>query len=240
MKAPALLAPAASLCAQTSFDTATIKPRHGDITVSSDPMVRGRTVTGTAITLIDLCAWAYNLRYDQISGGPAWANSDHFDLQAKAEGEGALASAQSRQMLQALLADRFRLKAHFETYEADVYLLVVGKGGPKLAPRAADATGGVVVHGTTKGLRMEASQGTMDQIARQLSHTAGRPVIDRTGITGLYQYKLEWWPANVVPPADIETPSMFVAVQELGLKLESAKGPVQKFVIDSAEKPAAN
>src|SRR5215471_5495042 len=164
MKAPALLAPAASLCAQTSFDTATIKPRHGDITVSSDPMVRGRTVTGTAITLIDLCAWAYNLRYDQISGGPAWANSDHFDLQAKAEGEGALASAQSRQMLQALLADRFRLKAHFETYEADVYLLVVGKGGPKLAPRAADATGGVVVHGTTKGLRMEASQGTMDQI----------------------------------------------------------------------------
>src|SRR5215472_8291220 len=106
MKAAALLALASSLLAQSAQP-----PRHGDVTFSSDPAVRGRAVTCAAITLIDLCAWAYNLRYDEISGGPAWANTDHFDLEARADGEGALQTAQSRQMLQALLATRFHLKA---------------------------------------------------------------------------------------------------------------------------------
>jgi uncharacterized protein (TIGR03435 family) len=78
----------------------------------------------------------------------------------------------------------------------------------------------------------------MEQLVRQLSVTAGRPVLDRTGLTGLYSYKLDWWPANRPAPPEIETPSMFAAVQQLGLKLESTRGVVRKFVIDSAERPA--
>jgi uncharacterized protein (TIGR03435 family) len=235
MKAAALLALASSLIAQTNPP-----PRHGDVTFSSDPAVRGRAVTGAAITLIDLCAWAYNLRYDEITGGPAWATTDHFDLEARADGEGGLETAQSRQMLQALLATRFRLKAHYEAQETEIYALKVGDDGPKLTPRPPDATGAVVVRGTDKGLHMETTQGTMEQLVRQLSVTAVRPVLDRTGLTGLYSYKLDWWPANRAAPPDVETPSMFVAVQQLGLKLESARGTVRKFVIDSAEKPREN
>jgi uncharacterized protein (TIGR03435 family) len=127
MKAAALLALASSLFAQTNPP-----PRHGDVTFSSDPAMRGRAVTGAAITLIDLCAWAYNLRYDEITGGPAWASTDHFDLEARADGEGGLQTAQSRQMLQALLATTFRLKAHYEAKETEIYALMVGEDGPKL------------------------------------------------------------------------------------------------------------
>jgi uncharacterized protein (TIGR03435 family) len=224
-----------------SFDVATIKLHKGIITFSADPRVQGRTVNGTAITLRDLVTYAYQVRYDQLSGGPPWAGDDHYDVLAKSEGEGVLEPAQARLMMQALLAERFHLQVHRETKEMAIYALVIAKGGPKIRPSAPDATGGSMVRASEKGLRMEASRGTMEQLARQLAGTSGRYVVDRTGLSGPYAFTLEWWPANRTPPPDSDVPSMFDAVQEqLGLKLEATKGPVEMLVIDRAEKPAEN
>jgi uncharacterized protein (TIGR03435 family) len=227
--------------AQTvSYDVATIKYRKGPINFSADPVIRGRAVTGIALTVRDLLTYAYAVRYDQLSGGPSWAADDHYDILAKSEGEGTLTLAQSRQMMQALLAERFHLQIHRETQEVPVYALVVGNNGPKLTP-ATETTGCYSVRGDDKGLRMEARCGTMDQVARQLAGTAGRFVVDKTGLTGRYAFTLVWWPANRIPPPDSDAPSMFKAVEEqLGLKLESGRGPIEMLLIDHVEKPTDN
>jgi uncharacterized protein (TIGR03435 family) len=232
---------AAGIAASQSFEVASIKFHPEPITHSADPAIRGSRVTGAAITLIDLIEDAYGLRRDQISGEPGWARTGHYDIDAKAPGEGAIARDQLKQLLQSLLAERFQLKVHRETEEVPVYALIADKNGPKFKASAPDATGGYSVQGTDKGLHMVVKRGTMDQLARQLSNTAGRPVIDRTNLPGLYAYTLDWFPADRVPPPDLDAPSMFAALQEqLGLRLEATKGPIEKLVIDHAEKPSEN
>lgn len=234
--------PAPGTAKPLSFDVASIKLRHGEITFSADPSVRGRTVEATASTLTDLITYAYSVRYEQVAGAPGWAGSEHYDIVAKADGEGILADAQSRQMYQILLADRFRLKVHRESQEVAVYALIVGKNGPKLAAAAPDAAGGFSVTGRPSGeLHLEAKKTTMEGLARQLSNTAGRPVLDRTGLTGFYAFTLDWIPATSTPLSAMETPSMFTAVQEqLGLRLQSSKGMIEKLVVDGAERPSEN
>jgi uncharacterized protein (TIGR03435 family) len=228
--------------AQTpSFDVATVKLCKGVITHSADPVVRGRTVTAIAVTLRDLLTYAYSVRYEQLAGGPGWIGDNHYDLMAKSEGEGPLTPAQSRQMMQTLLADRFHLQVHRITEEVPMYALVVAKGGPKFKVSEPDATGGYSVGVTERGLRMETTRSTMDQLARQLAGTSGRFVVDKTGLTGLYAFTLDWWPANRTPPPDSDVPSMFDALQEqLGLKLEPIKGPMEKLIVDNAERPPEN
>ncbi len=189
-----------------AFDVASIKLRHGEITFSADPSVRGRTVEATASTLTDLITYAYSVRYDQITGAPGWAGSEHYDIVAKSDGEGILPPSQSRQMFQTLLADRFQLKVHRESQDVAVYALVVGKNGPKFVASAPDAAGWSVRSTDSGGLRMEARKATMEQLARQLSATAGRPVLDRTGLTGYYAFALDWLPANSTPLSATETP----------------------------------
>jgi uncharacterized protein (TIGR03435 family) len=227
---------------QPAFEAASVKLHPGEVTFSQDPAIRGRRVVATASTLLDLITYAYGVRYEQIAGAPAWAGSAHYDIQATAgAGDQPLTPEESRRMAQSLLAERFRFQSHRETVEVPVYALVVGKNGPKLKAAGPDATGGNSVRGSDKGLHMEATKGSMEALARQLSATAGGPVLDRTGLAGSYVYTLDWFPANRVPPPDLDTPSMFKAVEEqLGLKLEQAKGPLQKLVIDRAEKPSEN
>jgi uncharacterized protein (TIGR03435 family) len=122
---------AAMAYGQESFEVASIKPHPGEITFSADPMVKGNRVTGTASTLLDMMTVAYHVRYDQISGAPGWAKSEHYDLEASA-GPAAITREQMRSMLQTLLAERFQLRVHRETREVAMYGLVVGKGGPKM------------------------------------------------------------------------------------------------------------
>src|SRR5215469_13507311 len=108
--------------AQTaSFDVATLKFVKGPITHAAGPFVRGRTVTATALTPRDLITYAYDIRYEQLAGGPSWIADDHYDLVAKSEGDGVLATPDARRMTQALLADRFRLQVHRETQEIPMY-----------------------------------------------------------------------------------------------------------------------
>jgi uncharacterized protein (TIGR03435 family) len=120
------------------LEGASIKPHNGVITLSMDPSIRGRRVTGTASPLLDLITTAYKVRYNEISGAPGWAHDDHYDLEAKPE----VTTDEMRRMLQTLLADRFQLKVHRGTQEVPIYALVVAKNGPKLKTVPADATGG--------------------------------------------------------------------------------------------------
>jgi len=222
---------------QASFEVASIKPHPGIITYSADPSPKGDRVVGVASTLIDMITTAYNVRYDQISGGPDWTKSDHFDLEAKASAP--ITRAQMRPLLQALLGERFKLQIHRETKEVPMYALVVAKGGAKLHQPNEENRGDIRV-GPDAIMHLTVSKGTMAQLAERLSSNgAGRPVMDRTGLTGAYSFKLDW--INGTPGIDAAAPSLFVALEEqLGLKLEPIKGPGEVIVIDHAEKPTAN
>jgi uncharacterized protein (TIGR03435 family) len=207
------------------------------------------------VTLRFLIRGAWDVKDFQISGGPPWINADRFDVTAKAP-EDSRGSEQMRPMLQALLADRFGLVLHRETKELPVYELVPAKGGLKLTtprdgscatrdpkiPRPREAMPFCDNIRTGKG-RLEAYGVVMSRLAAALSDATGRTVVDRTGFTGIFDGHLEFSPEEVTsgPAPDSSGPSIFTAVQEqLGLKLESAKGQVEILVIDHAEKPSEN
>jgi uncharacterized protein (TIGR03435 family) len=223
---------------QESFEVASIKPHPGIITHSADPSVTGNRVVAIASTLLDLIETAYRVRGDQISGAPGWAGSDHYDLNARA-GASTITREQMRLMLQALLAERFHLRIHRETKEVPMYLLVVNKNGARLKESSPAEERKGQITGDGSGMHMQVSQGTMAQLAERLSSNgAGRPVADRTGLLGKYSFTLDW--VNTVGP-ESEAPSLHVALEEqLGLRLESAKGASEVIVVEHVEKASAN
>jgi uncharacterized protein (TIGR03435 family) len=252
------------------FEVASVKPNTaGNNMVMIRPPAGGR-FTATNARLKMLIGIAYSVKNFEISGGPAWINSDGFDVTAKAA-DSNISLGQLRPMLQTLLEDRFKLMVHREKKEMPVYALMVAKGGPKL-PEAKE--GGCVQFGpntppppppgqplpTVCGgfLRspntLQAGKVTMKQLVNVLSDVLGRPVIDKTEFTGTFDVKLEFTPerttfgtdgfgppAGLAPGFDASGPSIFTVLQEqLGLKLESQKGTTDILVIDHVEKPSEN
>jgi uncharacterized protein (TIGR03435 family) len=173
-----------------SFEVASVKPSKPGSRFSMTRSPGGR-LTVTNATLKMLIKAAYHLKDYQLSGGPAWIDSDRFDIVAKADdGSDDMAS-----MLQALLADRFKLKIRRETKEFPVYVLLPAKSGPKLRQAAEDArSGGTVGRGHLTGHKM-----SMTELADVLSGDLDRYVIDRTGINGVFEIDLEWTPDAVQP-----------------------------------------
>jgi len=203
----------------------------------------------SVITLID---WAYEIPDTRILDAPAWARSTMFDIDAKADPSvdqqlktltSDAGRKQKEKMVQALLADRFHLVMHSETRELPIYNLVVAKGGARLGPLQDSGS-----HINTWNSRIEVEMAdSVPYFAAELSKVAGRDVIDKTGIFGRYDIKLHWTPDDVTQPqllngAPVDSgPSIFTALEEqLGLKLEPAKGPVQVLVIDHIELPSVN
>lgn len=222
-----------------AFEVASIKP--------TQPTDRGFSVTlsGSRLTITKtdlsfLIRFAYDVpRLQLIVGGPPWVRSEQYDVIGKAEGDANRSADQFRPLLQALLADRFKLAIHREMREIPVYVLVVGKKGPKMtAVNGADT--GPMSSRMTPG-HLSAPKLSMARLAGLLG---GMPeldnlVLDETGLTGAYTFNLEWSPENGRAPSS--GPSIFPALEEqLGLKLESVKRPVEHFVIDHAQKPSEN
>jgi len=229
------------LCAQPplAFEAVSIRP-HPEPVYMSHSGISGTRATWTAETLLDFIVEAYGLKYYQVSGGPRWLNSDHFDISARAPGDTPLTNDQLKQMLQALLADRFRLGVHRETKEMPVYALVIGKNGAKLQAPDMNSRQGYA-GGDGKVMHFVQSHGTTQWLADQLSMSADRPVRDKTGLAGMYSFKLDFSPPGNTAAAESDIPSMFTAVQDqLGLRLEPQQAPVEVLVIDSAEKPSGN
>jgi uncharacterized protein (TIGR03435 family) len=187
-------------------------------------------------TLRDIIGNAYRVRGNQLEGGPGWITSVRFDIMAKAP-EGVQPNPA---MMHALLADRFKLRVHTETRPTPIYELVLaradGRLGPQMQPADAQARRGAsAVPG-----RLQFRAYTAADVARNLTNSSGRIVLDRTGLTGSYTGVLTWTPDNPPPgvPVDQDGPSLFAAVQEqLGLKLQPATGTTDILVIDSVERP---
>jgi uncharacterized protein (TIGR03435 family) len=222
-----------------SFEVVSIRPHadasreNGKIAARGGMRFSGPRVTTRGASLESLVTFAYNLKPYEIpeSGWPKWA-SDPYDVVAKAEGDAALTGDQFRPLFQALLADRFQLNFHRETKEVQGYLLTVAKGGPKLKESAPDAADYMSMSGGDHA-EMTVVGWTMARVVLQFSSQLEGPVLDGTGLAGTYDFKLAWSKSNPVYP------SFFIALQEqLGLKLEKHKGPVQLFMIDSAVRPS--
>ncbi len=202
-------------------------------------------------TLVMLIHWAYQMPETRILGAPGWAASTYFNIEAKADPavdqqlhnlSSDAARKVKEEMAQALLADRFRLAAHTETRELPVYNLVVAKDGPTFGPVQSNGT---TINAGYGRIDVQSSN-SLATLAEELSKVAGRDVVDKTGIAGRYHLALRFTPDE--GPATLNgepipnpPPGLFIALQEqLGLKLEPAKGPVQVLVIDHAEMPSAN
>ncbi len=233
------------------FEVATIKPSKPD-TQAKGFGVQGRMLNTINTSLGDMISFAYGIHPRQITGAPAWLAEDRFDVMAKPEGEGEPNQKQWKVMLQKMLADRFQLAFHRDKKELSVYSIAVGKTGSKLIKSEADPNGlpGIGFRGL--GL-MNARNASMADFAALLQGTVvDRPVVDQTGLAGKFDFALNWTPdefqfANLgikMPPpaANVDAlPDLFTAMQQqLGLKLEATKTPVEIFVIDKVEKPSAN
>ncbi len=231
-----------------AFEAASVKPAKFDDTHGPvfDFHPGGLSVTnGTLKGIIEM---AFDVRDFQISG-PRWIDSARYYISAKLPGEETPDRAErireSRRLLEGLLEQRFQLKAHRETKELPVYVLAVAKSGA----RVKEAQGASKSNGIRGSCgRMTGVEAPMAILAMVLSRQLGRPVEDRTGLTGKYDFELAWTPepGSCKAPADApgppeDGPSIFTAIQEqLGLKLESTKGPVEIVVIDHVEKPDEN
>ena len=233
-------------------------PNDGNMSISNQ---NGRYV-GRNVGLQSLIFSAFGLtNLTQVEGLPHAIEQAGFDIDAKMDAEEIAAfnampkaerDLQRQHMLRAMLEERFHLATHRETRQTPVYNLVVAKGGFKLKPADANGpplAGFTVVEGQKRSGRMMFSNGqinaqgfTLTQLAANLQSEARRTVIDKTGIAGEYDIHLTWTPDNVSAAADAPAgPTIFEAVEEqLGLKLEPAKGPVDYVVVDHVEQPTPN
>jgi len=251
-----LVLPAAAQTPPLSFEVASIKINHdtGSTNMSINDSPGGR-LDCSNVTLRMLLSFAYNLRDYQLVNLPGWADTERYDIAAKPSPEAEASEPPSnspafggrlRERTRALLAERFTLKTHEESREMSIYSLVVAKGGAKLQPTTSDRP-------TTSwnNTRVICRKVTMERFAQVLlSSRMGRMVIDNTGLTGEYDFTLQFQPDETVskpgvvattPAPAQEGPSFLTALEEqLGLKLVATRSPVPFLVIDHVEKASAN
>ena len=217
------------------FDVVSIKPTS----MIGGAIPIGRSATPGSVTLLgitpkDVIVRAYSIKGYQISG-PGWIDQERYDIMARVGRS--TSDAEQRLMLQSMLSDRFQLAAHIETRVLPAYELAVGKNGPKLHQATPDEIGGRVFPNAPG---VSARQISMARLAELLSTKLDRPVADKTGLSGLFDIDLKWTP-DTAPPDSGLGPSVFTAVQEqLGLRLEARRLPIDVLVIDRATKPAPN
>jgi len=236
--------------------------KHELAQYETDDLPDGLRVRGA--TLNALIGEAYGfaigpLSEQEVQGEPSWAKTVQFDIDAKVD-EGDIARLKAEdarwdemanfigamstrtatmrmRMLQALLADRFKLKVHDEVRTLPVYRMVVAKGGPKLA-RAKDSEHGSL---SMSGGGLEAEGVPLVLIPSLLASEMGRPIVDATGLKGTWDFKLTWTPGLALEDSGADHPGLLTALQEqLGLKLEAGKGPVHVTVVERAEMPVEN
>ena len=234
-----------------AYDIVVVKPNNG-LTHHMSMNMDETTLRAENVSLKVLLVNAYGIREGLMFGLPGWAGSSRFDVTAKVSDPdmkalGKLSREQRQAMLAALLADRFHLKVHTEIKTLPVYEMVIAKGGPTLKtsvvpPPDADNSdplgyGKLDVNGTN----ITAAGVTLSDLAGNLSFPLDRTVLNKTGLTGRYDFQLRWTADGASAGATDAPPDLFTAIQEqLGLKLQAAKGPVTTLVVDHVEQPTAN
>jgi uncharacterized protein (TIGR03435 family) len=239
--------------ANPAFEVATIKP--------SDPArpqqiitLRGAEVITTNTTVHDLINLAYWLHPKQVTGGPAWTESDKYDMTGKPDAPGQPNVDQMKMMIQKLLADRFQFKFHFEKRELSAYAIRIAKTGAKITKSQADPKGipGWNFGRTPSGTALSFRNSPMSQFAAVLQNSMDRPVVDQSGLSERYDFTLTFTPdaaepgflggaAGTAGNNPDAAPDLFTAFQQqLGLKLEPTKAPIDVMVIDQVERPSEN
>jgi uncharacterized protein (TIGR03435 family) len=242
--------------ATLKFEVASIKPSDPDLRGMRLQRIAGGSLRTSGTSLRTLIEFAYDIGDFQLSGGPSWIRNERYDILArpeKPEGPDDLGSATEeqkksvyeklRERTRSLLADRFGLVVHRETGERSVLVLAVAKNGHKLQAPTEES-------GISRDLGVISSNGaTVEMLTHVLAMVLGSPVLDKTGLEGRYKFKLEWTEEArkgvPIPPdanaSDPSGPSIYSAIQQqLGLKLETQKAPVDMILIDRAQKPTAN
>jgi len=246
------------------FEAVSIKPnKSGDVRAMFRPSPGGR-LNATNVTAKALIEWAYGIRDFQLSGEPGWADSERFDVVAKSDGNPRydFIKPELETMFRGVLADRFKLAIQRTTKEMPIYSLVVAKNGPKIhAVDEGDCPEVPTPENRCRSLRsnkfgeLTAEKAPMPALALVLVGFARRMVVDNTGLKGSYSYTLDWkkylQPPQLLPGADPAVPiamdptsfeaAIATALEEqLGLKLEPGKGPVEMIVVDHLERPSEN
>ena len=256
-----LLLPAISLAINAqnpAFETASIKPAAADAQASMIGPRPGGGLTAENLSLRRMIMWGYDVQDYQVTGGPGWVSSDRWTIQAKAPESEALPGpakyqdmneaqrdafmSMARRRLQTLLADEFHLVLRHEMREQNAYHLVVGKGGPKMKQSADQAASMFVRRGRGE---IEARNARLAALAQYLAIDLRRTVIDQTALSTHYDFTLRWTPEGAATAVSTDDsaggpngPSIFTAIEEqLGLRLESHKAPVETLIIEQVEKP---
>lgn len=216
--------------AAQAFEVASVKQTPpGRIGYTSISPSGAGTFTATNVALDVLISLAYGIDTDRLSGKQNWLVSEHYDVSAKPAGDRGLSYEELRPMLQQFLADRFKLVVHREVKDSQGYVLITAKDGPKLQATKGNPPRPMILKG---GLRAENI--SIEVLAAMLKSPTGREVVDKTGIKGNFDIKLDYAPEG---DTDSSLPSIFTALQEqLGLKLVPQKVPVESLVIDHVEK----
>jgi uncharacterized protein (TIGR03435 family) len=242
------------------FEVATIRPNTSG--VGSGGLSASGIVTFNNTTVRDLIRRAYDVPPERVVGGPDWLDRDLFDFTGKGEAEAL--PARRMLMLRAFLADRLKLVVRIESREMPVFALVVARSdrrlGPQIRPSSADCAalrtsrGGATPPPTPAGQRpvcgavsrlgfIIGGGVSMTEVAANIGRSAGRPVIDRTGLQGGYDFDLKWVPDEILKAASrpIDGPTFAVALEEqLGLRLEATRAPLEVVVVGSVERPSEN
>jgi uncharacterized protein (TIGR03435 family) len=239
--------------ATPAFEVATIKP--------SDPHSQGQIVTlrgaeviTTNATVRDLINLAYWLHPKQVTGGPPWMESDKYDMAGKPDAPGQPNVDQMKMMIQKLLTDRFQLKFHFEKRDLPAYAVGIVKSGAKITRSQDDPKGlpGFYFGRTASGTTLTFRNSPMSQVTAILQNFLDKPVVDQSGLSEKYDFTVAFTldaaqavrlggPPTATPDNPDAAPDVFTAFQQqLGLKLESTKAPVEVMVIDKVEKPSEN
>lgn len=240
--------PSAPVAGPPAFEVASIKQTPPEFRGSrAFAPSSGNNLSLQGMSLRELIQLAYTLSSDLVTGGPGWVDGTRYDIEARAEGK---ASQQQRlEMLKTLLAERFKLTFHYESKEISSYLLTAGRNSPKMKERRPGDGGEPSGIRDTGSLHYLCRDTSMAWFARYLENTVlSRPVADKTGLSGTYDFDLSWRPDDSQfkgrfagsQEAQSDLPDLFTALKDIGLKLETVKSPVQFVRIDQAEKPSEN
>lgn len=248
-----------------AFEVASVKSAIPGDTGGKFQFLPGGRFVAINVPLDFLIQQIYQVRDFQVVGAPNWmaiiADGTNARYEIQAKGDESATEAQVREMVKALLADRFQLKTHKETRNLPVYALIPAKSGVKL-PVAKDngrPRGGGGLTSMANGW-IQGTNVAMALFIQALSRSMDRPVVDKTNFTEAFDFRLTWTPDSDPPsdgscpasfaalqerlgpaPAPANCPSIFTAVQEqLGLKLDPQRDPVEVLVIDHVERPSAN
>jgi uncharacterized protein (TIGR03435 family) len=263
---------ASVISAQPAFEVASIRPNtSGDTRMMGMQYLPGGKLIAKNYPLFLIIANAYHISFQSVrlSGGPDWVHTARYDIDAAAA-QGAIPAGASAQllndkmslMLQSLLADRFKLTLLREVKEIPVYAIVVSKSGPRLQQATIvekdcvdkPGPGDVSCHSPSggQGRGVHAQAISMADLAHFVENWTDRPLLDQTGIQGLFKIDTGGWQPLLPRPgadpasdeakalADPSRPTLFDVFEQLGLKLESKKAPIETFVIEYVEKPSQN